>query len=91
MDRNRIRPDILLVEMSHQESTGYRTNAHALLELTTTVAQPSNPNKRGGPAERGRKILILEGGYTSDTRRLEKVREKHLQHARLMMMMMIEF
>ena len=84
MDRNRIRPDILFVEMSHQESTMYRSNAHALPELTTTVAQPSSPNTRGGTTERSRKIWVLEGGYTSDTRRLEKVREKHLQHERLM-------
>ena len=70
--------------MSHQESTRYRSNSHALPELTTTVAQANSPNTRGGPTERSRKIWILEGVYTSDTRRLEKVREKHLQHEGLM-------
>ena len=82
--RHKVRPDILLVEMSHQESTRYRSNLPLLPELNTTVTHPRMPNTRGAPTERPRKIWIIEGGYTSDTRRPEKAEEKQLQHQQLM-------
>ena len=80
-DRNRIRPDIMLTEMTHTELMSYSTGGMEHPELSTTIIG-LRPSGSTGP--RRRKIWVLEGGYTADTRHLDKVEEKQSQHAQLM-------
>ena len=77
--------DILLIEVTQAEQTMYTAPGdHALL---TPASDPSlqmgrQPHPRQLPAHpnhRKRKIWLLEGGGTSDTRHFEKVIEKQRQ------------
>ena len=95
--RDALRPDILLIEASQEEQAAYATNTQAT-ELISTVnyhapgsgTRPRNTD-RGQPntaqdarLPRQRIVWVLEGGYTSDTRYLQKVSEKQDQHKLLM-------
>ena len=72
-DRSRLRPDIMLVEMTQSESMSYRRHSQRHLELSTTL--------KTGPQRR--KVWLIEGSYTSDTRHLEKLAEKQNQQQKL--------
>ena len=83
-DRNRLRPDIMLVEMSQIECmsySSYRRHSQRHLELTTTMDSQSRANGSTGPQRR--KVWLIKGGYTSNTRHLEKLAEKQNQHRKL--------
>ena len=43
-DRNRLRPDIMLVEMSQSECMSYRRHSQRHLDLSTTRNSQSRPN-----------------------------------------------
>ena len=73
-DRSRLRPDIMLVEMTQSESMSYRRHSQRHLELSTTMNSQSRAEGSSGPQRR--KVWLIEGGYTSDTRHLEKLAEK---------------
>ena len=77
-DRNRLRPDIMLVEMSQSECMSYRRHSQRHLELSTTMNSQSRADGSSGPQRR--KVWLIEGGYTSDTRHLEKLAEKQNQN-----------
>ena len=83
-DRHRVRPDIMFVEMSHPERTRYHPNATSFPELSSTVPRETELNTRGPTGPRPRKVWVLDGGYTSDTRHLEKIQDKETQHSKLM-------
>ena len=68
-DRNRLRPDIMLVEMTQSECMSYRRHSQRHLELSTTMNSQSRADDSSGPQRR--KLWLIEGGYTSDTRLLE--------------------
>ena len=55
-----------------------------MTELSTVMnsQRPSRADSSSGP--RRRKVWLIEGGYTSDTRHLEKLAEKKHQHHKLM-------
>jgi len=87
--RHILRPDILLVEVTHAEQTIYaKPGTHAV--LTNTFSDPTVQAARvdqSGQAHsqsRRRKVWLLEGGYTSGTRHLEKIEEKRQQHKKLL-------
>ena len=80
-DRGRVRPDILLVNMTQSGCMRYRRPAGRHTDLSTNSEQPKLvgcwwPIKA--------KVWLIEGGYTSDTRHLEKLAEKKNQHQKLM-------
>ena len=93
--RHILRPDIMLVEASHDEQIAYATAAqiqplsteldyhvpNALRQRAPNGTHASQPASRTLP--RRRIIWLLEGGYTSDTRYEEKYREKQDQHRTL--------
>ena len=86
-DRHRVRPDILLVEMTSSESTYYTRSTGGLQELQADMGRqdvPSSVRSAGRPKPQCRKVWLIEGGYTSDTRYLEKIAQKKAQHQRLM-------
>ena len=102
-DRRQIlRPDILIIEVSHAEQVRYSTAA-GQRPLTTKVdyhvpqalqARAPKGNRaiphdasRSAQLPRRRIIWLLEGGYTSDTRYEEKFREKQDQHRTLIDML----
>ena len=66
----------MVVELSETERRQYlphtANTGHTLPDLPTTL-----------PNGKARKFYIVEGGYCSDTRYLEKVRQKELQHSAL--------
>ena len=79
------------MEVTHAEQTIYATpGTHAL--LTNAFSDPTVQTARvdqSGQAQtysqsRRRKVWLLEGGYTSDTRHLEKIEEKRQQHKTLL-------
>ena len=91
--RHVLRPDILLVEVTHDEQTLYtRHGNHAVLTGNfCDSTMPRQPMPQGNHAQqpstpqiRKRRVWLLEGGYTSDTKHLEKVEEKKRQHETLM-------
>ncbi len=53
-------------------------------ELSTTMSSQRPQGSRDGKETRRRKVWVLEGGYTADTRHWENTREKELQHAQLL-------
>lgn len=81
-ERNRVRPDpdILLVDMTQSECTRYKRPAegHRVTELSnsTNGQRSSRADSSSGP--RRRKVWLIEGGYTSDTRHLEKLAGKSI-------------
>ena len=80
-DRSRLRPDIMLAEMTQSESMSYRRHSQRHLELSTTLNSQSKADGSLGPQRR--KVWLVEGGYTSDTRHLEKLAEKQNQQQKL--------
>lgn len=69
--RDKMRPDIMTVEITPNDYQQYKLqpNMHQL-----------SPNMPNGAA---RKVLIVEGRYSSDTRYIDKLHEKQQQHQRL--------
>ena len=67
-DRSRLRPDIMLVEMTRSESVSYRRHSQRHLELSTTMNSQSRADGSSGPQRR--KVWLIRGGYTSNTRHL---------------------
>ena len=59
----------------------YRRHSQRHLELSTTLNSQSRADGSSGPQRR--KVWLIEGGYTSDTRHLEKLAEKQNQHRKL--------
>ena len=89
--RHILRPDIWLVEVTHAEQTRYATQgAHELLtdtisDSTVQAAQIDHSGQAQTHSQsRQRKVWLLKGGYTSDTRHLEKIEEKRQQHKTLL-------
>ena len=80
-DRSRLRPDIMLVEMTQSDSMSYWRHSQRHLELSTTMNSQNRADGSAGPQRR--KVWLREGGYTSDTRHLEKLAEKQTQHRKL--------
>ena len=92
--RHKVRPDILLVEVTHAEQTIYATQGtHAM--PTDTFLGPTEQEARvhhassGGPTHthsqsRRRRLWLLEVEYTCDARHLEKIEEKRQQHKTLL-------
>ena len=74
--RNKMRPDIMMVEMTDAERTKYLPH-----DADTGQALPSLPAEM--PSGKTRKIHIVEVGYCSDTRYLRKLEEKEKQHSAL--------
>ena len=68
--RDKLRPDVMLVELTREEQRTYRNNINTneLSPLPSTIEN------------RKRKIWILEGGYCSDTNYAKKYDEKMQQH-----------
>ena len=75
--RNKIRPDVLIMEMTAQERFGLRVKGGSL-----DYKLPSHIRKRREP-RRPRKVWIIEGGYCSDLNMDKKHIEKTGQHASL--------
>ena len=75
-DRDKVRPDVMVVELSETERRRYLPHVadtgHMLPDLPTILSNG-----------KARKVYIVEGGYCSDTRYLEKIQEKELQHSAL--------
>ena len=59
----------------------YRRHSQRHLELSTIMNSQSRSDGSSGPQRR--KVWLIEGGYTSDTRHLEKLAEKQNQHRKL--------
>ena len=53
-------------------------------ELSTTISRRRPLGSRDRTESRRRKLWVLEGGSTADTRHRDKMREKELRHAQLM-------
>ena len=79
------------MEVTHAEQTFHATQGtHAV--LTDTFSDPTVQAARvdqSGQAQthsqsRRRKVWLVQGGYTSDTRHLEKIEEKRQQHKTLL-------
>ncbi|KAL3155506.1 hypothetical protein ABBQ38_15503 [Trebouxia sp. C0009 RCD-2024] len=70
-ERDKLRPDIMLVELTDIEREAYMTGEEMpLLNATMQTNQP-------------RKVWIAEGGYCTDTRYSDKYRRKETQHEHL--------
>ena len=72
--RNKLRPDIMLVELTREEQATYRNGNSQHSEervLSTNIG------------DKRRKIWILEGGYCSDTKYERKNAQKLQQHQTL--------
>ena len=74
--RNKMRPDMMIVEMADTEQHTYLPR-----DADTGSTLPNLPATM--PNGRARRVTIVEGGYCSDVSYLEKVREKGQQHAKL--------
>ena len=83
-DRHRIRPDIMLTEMTHLELMRYNAEGMEHPELSTTISSRRPLGSRDGTETRRRKVWVFEGSYTADVRHRGKKSEKELQHAQLM-------
>ena len=74
--RDKMRPDLMLIEMTDEERTKYLPHSsdtgQALPNLTSQM-----------PGGRARKIHIVEIGYCNDTKYLEKLQQKEEQHSAL--------
>ena len=64
----------MLVEMTQLECMRYKRHSGRHLELSTTMNSQSRAVGSSWP-QRRKVWLKLEGGYTSDTRHLEKLAE----------------
>ena len=80
--RHVLRPDVLLIEVTHDEQIRY-TTAGNHPTLGTEFYEP-NRGARARLLSRKRKIWLLEGGYTADTKHLAKIAEKEQQHMTLL-------
>ena len=88
-DRNRVRPNILLVEMTQTESLYYSIPKRPQRLQATMSGQdvPSSSDttrSANDPGPQRRKVWLIEGGYASDTRYMEKLAQKKLQHQKLL-------
>ena len=83
-DRHGVRPDILLVEMASSESTDYTRSTRGLQVDMGRQDVPSSIRSAGRPAPQQRKVWLIEGGCTSDTKYLDKIAQKKAQHQGLM-------
>ncbi len=63
--REKIRPDVMVVELTKSEQQRYGNGA-----MANTACHTALPTKVGN---RARKVWILEGGYCSDTKYAEKL------------------
>lgn len=68
MERDKTRPDILIVEMTAAE------------QVQKQYTEPLPPIL---PHSSARKVWLVEGGYCADTKYEEKLAEKQQQHQRL--------
>ncbi len=89
--RHVLRPDIMLIEVNQEEQARYTTQGHhEPLNGSIQGAARSTRNEQDEDqslprtSNRMRKIWVIEGGYTSDTRHVEKVQEKMEQHKTLL-------
>ena len=73
--RDKMRPDMMMVEMTDEETTRYLPH-----DANTGQALPSLSAKM--PNGTARKIHILEVGYCNDVSYLKKLKEKEMQHSR---------
>lgn len=74
LQRSRLRPDIMLVELTRHEQATYKNGSSQHNEegaLSTTIG------------DKRRKVWILEGGYCSDTNYARKYEQKTQQHQKL--------
>ena len=83
-DRHKIRSDIMLTEMTHLELIRCNVEDMEHPELSTTINSQRPLGSRDGTETRSRKVWVLKGGYTADTRHRDKMREKEMQDAQLM-------
>ena len=67
--------------MTQSESISYRQNSQSHVELALTMNSQSRADASTKP--QCRKVWLIEGEYTSDTRYLEKLAEKQNQHQKL--------
>lgn len=74
--RDKMRPDIMKVEMTEAEQ-------HLYLHQKASSARTPSDLPAHMPGGRARKITIVEVGYCSDTRYLEKLQQKQEQHSAL--------
>ena len=74
----------MLTEMTHLELMRYNAEGMEHPELPTTISSRRPLGSKDRTETRRRKVWVLEGGYTADTRHRDKIREKELQHAQLM-------
>ena len=72
--RDKMRPDVMMVELTHEEQRMYSHARDAVL---------SNLLTHTGHNCKRRKVRILEVGYSSNTKYEEKFQEKTLQHQAL--------
>ena len=74
--RTKMRPDMMIVEMTTAEQQQYlRHDDNSGSRMTPLTPMMPNGNSRS--------IKIVEGGYCSDTRYEEKLQEKEAQHQAL--------
>ena len=71
LERDKMRPDIMIVEWTDAERETYMTG-NPMPTLSPTM-QDNRP----------RKVWIVEGGYCTDTRYMDKLLRKELQHKQL--------
>ena len=71
----------MLREMTQSECMRYKRHSQRHLDPSTTINSQSRADGSSGPQRR--KVWLIEGGYTSDTRHLEKLAEKQNQHRKL--------
>ena len=81
----------MLIEVNQEEQARYTTQGHHELlngSIQDAARSTWNEQDEGQPlprtSNRMRKIWVIEGGYTSDTRHAEKVQEKMEQHKTLL-------
>ena len=86
VDRSRLRPDSLLVEMTQWESMSSRGHRQRHLELLTDLNSQNRADGSSRPQDRKVLVGLIEGGYTSDTRHLEMLAENQHQYRKLQML-----
>ena len=74
--RSKMRPDLMIVEMTASEQ-------HMYLQHDDTIGERLRSLTPYMPDGKARRIWIVEGGYCSDTRYEEKLKEKEAQHQAL--------
>ena len=74
--RSKMRPDLMIVEMTASEQ-------HMYLQHDDTTGARLRSLTPYMPDGKARRIWIVEGGYCSDTRYEEKLKEKEAQHQAL--------